>query len=54
MLNGKLIKDITRYGERVATIDLEVNITQYIYLYDENRYLITMKNGDVISLFQIK
>lgn len=48
------VKDITRYGERVSTLEIEVNITQYVYLYDNNRYLITMKNGDVVSLYIIK
>lgn len=51
---NNIYKDITRYGTRIETYELDVNITQYIYLYENNRYIITMKNGDVISIYEIK
>lgn len=53
MLNEK-VKDIMRYGERLATYELDINITEYIYKYENKSYIITMKNGDVINIFETK
>lgn len=51
--NFEWIKDIMRYGERTETYELDVNITEYVYKYNNKEYLITMKNGSIINIFQL-
>lgn len=46
-------KDIMRYGERSYELDLDKHVSQFIYSYENNTYVITMKNGKVITLFKV-
>lgn len=48
------VKDVMLYGERIDTYELDVNITEYIYLFGATKYLITMKSGEIINIFEIK
>ena len=46
-------KEIMVYGERIDEIELDINIHQKLYRYEKKLYLITMKNGEIISIFQV-
>lgn len=46
-------KDIEIYGDLLDRIDLDINITNKLYRYDDKLYLITMKNGEYISCYQV-
>ncbi len=48
------VKDVMLYGERLDTYELDTTITQYVYLFGATKYLITMKRGEVINMFEIK
>ena len=46
-------KDIEIYGDLLDRIDLDINITNKLYRYENKLYLITMKNGEYISCYQV-
>lgn len=46
-------KDIEIYGDLLDRIDLDINITNKLYRYEKKLYLITMKNGEYISVYQV-
>lgn len=48
------VRDIVLYGERLETYELDTTITQYVYLFGATKYLITMKRGEIINIFEIK
>ena len=47
-------KDIMRYGTRTYEMELDKHIHQFIYGYENSTYVITMKNGRVMSVFEVK
>lgn len=48
------VKDIIRYGERIDEIELEINIHLFKYLYEDEKYLIAMKSGEIVFWSKIK
>lgn len=50
---NKLAEDIGRYGVRVDTVELDIVITQYLYIYEDRKYLITMKKGEVVNIYEV-
>lgn len=46
-------QDIIRYGNRIGELELDINIHQFLYEYENVKYLITMKSGEIISVYEI-
>lgn len=49
----KYVDEILKYGVRLYTEELDITIHQFLYAYNNNRYVITMKKGEVISCYEI-
>lgn len=46
-------KDLIRYGKRLYEEELQYNIHQFIYEYNNEKYILTMKSGEVVNLFKL-
>ena len=45
--------DITHYGNRINTIEIDICTHQFEYEFENNYYLITKHNGEIVSVYRI-
>lgn len=50
-ISKSIAEDIIRYGVRKNEIEIDICTHQYIYIYENQFYLITMFHGNIISCF---